>query len=1081
MLTNSRIVFTIAHIAICLPILSFAAAPPLRDEVNLAGTWTGGTVPRYTSGNGFTGTRTYERTVMVPSGWTGKKIFLELEAVAWGDVTSINGTQVGSSTGGWLPHSYDITARVTPGQNATITVVANGNKPSGSWPTGYPNYDFSGQFYDAYLRAYGTVAIRDVDIVTSVTNKTITAKYSVQNFGTTGKTITVNADAVPSTGGASAVSLASASTTIAAGATSTIQATASWPNPNLWWPTDPKLYLLCSAVKESGTTLDSQTVRFGFREVTIAGRHIKLNGVRLNQRGTSYEMGRSTLSSPTAMATYIAQAQATNSNSARFHAKPQANALLDVCDEMGYCVESEAPLWQAAGECVASNTKNIWFPAFVKNQRNHASIITWSAENECYGLGDADAVFMVNNIHTCDGNNRPVWHEDVQYNDLPTATKHYPEGYLNAGSPGLVYSTNWIDQTKPVNSGEWCTSYDVNGAVNKYWHGTWARGMRYNDVSVIHGYTEDWAYTTASSAEKTNLTNSHNPVALFDKDYDGLGVGPIQSNSYPSIAAGSTANRTLVLYNDEFADQIITVNVAIKSGSTTYATVTKSYQVVLGNHVEFSCSFQVPYVGGSNMDMVLTTSKGGAVKFTEDRYFTVTGVSSGTSSSTITLGGGGIDPTIPYMQISPAGVAVNGATGTDAAPQTIAVTNAGGGTLGTVTAHVTCGPGATGWVTATPGGFANARSIALQFTTSAISGGNFTAQLIVKSAGALPDSIICPINLNQTGPDLTPPTIVRASGTGSSVVIAFSEEIESLAATNKANYSINNGVTINSVTFGADAASVTLNTSPLTNGTTYTVTVNNIKDRSANANTIAANTTVSFTAARTITKIRFYPRAGMAARMAGCRFEGTQGNATTGTYSPIYSISGTPADGQWTEVTNLQNTNLGFSAARFYSPSGFGNVAEVEFYSGDVKLTGTAFGTSGSYAGSGNTFAKVFDGDVATFFDCDVAEAFAGLVFNFGATVSPRGIAAGASSSNRLSIVLGRSMMSIPLSSREPVTVSIFNLHGGLVSSVPVSAGKNGTLMAQLDGARIALAKGHYIMQVKAGNIAAAKRFGILR
>jgi hypothetical protein len=649
----TRLMQKIAGIALCAPMLLLAAAPPMRDEVNLAGAWTGGTVPRYTSGNGFTGTRTYERTVIVPSNWTGKKIFLELEAVAWGDVTSVNGTQVGSSTGGWLPHSYDITARVTPGQNATITVVADGDKPSGSWPTGFPNYDFSGQFYDAYLRAYGTVAIRDVDIVTSVTNKTITAKYSVQNFGTTSKTITVNADAVPSTGGASAVSLASTSTTIAAGATSTITATTSWTTPNLWWPTDPKLYLLCSKVKEAGTTLDSQTVRFGFREVTIAGRHIKLNGVRLNQRGNSYEMGRSTLSSASAMANYITQVQATNSNSVRFHAKPQANALLDVCDEMGLCVESEAPLWQAEDECVASNTKNIWFPAYVKSLRNHASIITWSAENECYGLGDADAVFMVNNIHTYDGNNRPVWHEDVQYNDLPTATKHYPEGYLNAGSPSLVYSTDWIDETKPVNSGEWCTSYDVNGTVNKFWHGTWARGMRYNDVSVIHGYTEDWAYTSTNSAERTNLVNSHNPVALFDKAYDGLGIGPIQSNSYPSIAAGSTANRTLVLYNDEFSDQIVSATVEAKSGSATYATATKSYQVVLGEHVEIPCSFQVPYVGGSTMTVVLTTRKGGAIKFTENRVFNVTGASTGTSGSTVTLGGSGIVPTVPYMRISP--------------------------------------------------------------------------------------------------------------------------------------------------------------------------------------------------------------------------------------------------------------------------------------------------------------------------------------------------------------------------------------------------------------------------------------------
>lgn len=44
------------------------------------------------------------------------------------------------------------------------------------------------------------------------------------------------------------------------------------------------------------------------------------------------------------------------------------------------------------------------------------------------------------------------------------------------------------------------------------------------------------------------------------------------------------------------------------------------------------------------------------------------------------------------------------------------------------------------------------------------------------------------------------------------------------------------------------------------------------------------------------------------------------------------------------------------------------------------KLAGTPFGTAGSYAGSGNTFAKAFDGDLNTFFDSQVASgAVAGL------------------------------------------------------------------------------------------------------
>jgi hypothetical protein len=44
-------------------------------------------------------------------------------------------------------------------------------------------------------------------------------------------------------------------------------------------------------------------------------------------------------------------------------------------------------------------------------------------------------------------------------------------------------------------------------------------------------------------------------------------------------------------------------------------------------------------------------------------------------------------------------------------------------------------------------------------------------------------------------------------------------------------------------------------------------------------------------------------------------------------------------------------------------------VAEIEFYRSGVKLTGTGFGTSGSWSDSGNTFEKALDGDMNTFFD----------------------------------------------------------------------------------------------------------------
>ena len=59
-----------------------------------------------------------------------------------------------------------------------------------------------------------------------------------------------------------------------------------------------------------------------------------------------------------------------------------------------------------------------------------------------------------------------------------------------------------------------------------------------------------------------------------------------------------------------------------------------------------------------------------------------------------------------------------------------------------------------------------------------------------------------------------------------------------------------------------------------------------------------------------------------------------------------------------------------FRYLKYESPAGgWGNVAEVEFYSGDKKIQGQPFGTTGSRDHLGNDFSKAVDGNVETFFD----------------------------------------------------------------------------------------------------------------
>ena len=116
-----------------------------------------------------------------------------------------------------------------------------------------------------------------------------------------------------------------------------------------------------------------------------------------------------------------------------------------------------------------------------------------------------------------------------------------------------------------------------------------------------------------------------------------------------------------------------------------------------------------------------------------------------------------------------------------------------------------------------------------------------------------------------------------------------------------------------------------------------------------------------------LTRIRFFPRKGFAQRMLKGRFTGSNAGKTTD-FETIAEIKAPPPEGRWTEIQLSKPVR--FRYLKFESPlGGWGNVAELEFYSGDRKIQGEPFGTAGSKDQRGNDFSKALDGNVETFFD----------------------------------------------------------------------------------------------------------------
>src|SRR6266480_910358 len=96
------------------------------------------------------------------------------------------------------------------------------------------------------------------------------------------------------------------------------------------------------------------------------------------------------------------------------------------------------------------------------------------------------------------------------------------------------------------------------------------------------------------------------------------------------------------------------------------------------------------------------------------------------------------------------------------------------------------------------------------------------------------------------GADTKPPVLVEAltAGNPNGVLVVFNEVVSPATATNKNFYTIDNGIVVNSVSPGLNNNSVVVNTTAITPGRAYTLTVTGVQDTAGN--TIAANTTAQF-------------------------------------------------------------------------------------------------------------------------------------------------------------------------------------------------------------------------------------------
>ena len=263
-------------------------------------------------------------------------------------------------------------------------------QPCGSWV----GWFLRGIWQSVYLEAEPAHAIADAFVQPSVRQGKLVVEVTLHPT-THPAACTVQARVMD--GDALALDLGAQPAALAPDGPATVRFERPWPDARRWCPEDPHLYHLEVELQRAGQVVHGRRVRFGFREFWIEDNGFCLNGRPIRLFGDSWHYMGAAQQNPAYARTWFEMAQATGINAIRTHAMPYPPCYFDVADEMGMLIIDESALYGSHGT-LGFHEPEFW-PAcrdhvrrMVRRDRNHPSIIFWSACNETVWKGGA-AIF----------------------------------------------------------------------------------------------------------------------------------------------------------------------------------------------------------------------------------------------------------------------------------------------------------------------------------------------------------------------------------------------------------------------------------------------------------------------------------------------------------------------------------------------------------------------------------------------------------------------------------------------------------------------------------------------------------------
>ena len=382
--------------------------PQAWEPVELPHDWSikadfGATYPAGNAGGALPGgIGWYSKEFKLPTIDQGKCIQLHFGGIYRYAEIWINGVYLGKKPNGYLSFTLDLTPYLKFGNqyNRIAVRVDNSKQPNSRW------YSGSGIYRDVYLVKTNPIYLDDQETfittpeargelgqlkVLSKLNKVSRStgvaggkKYQITVWDPTGNLL-LKKTGVEKDGN--------------------IDELLRVDKPKLWSTNAPNLYRVQLALLTKNNTIEDQIEkRIGFRTIRFdAKTGFYLNGEALKILGVCMHHDLGALGAAfnkSAAKRQLVMMKEMGANAIRTAHNPPAEELLDLCDEMGILVYNEAfDMWKKRKN---KFDYHIDFPtehlkdleAFVRRDRNHASVILWSIGNEIREQFDSTGIAL---------------------------------------------------------------------------------------------------------------------------------------------------------------------------------------------------------------------------------------------------------------------------------------------------------------------------------------------------------------------------------------------------------------------------------------------------------------------------------------------------------------------------------------------------------------------------------------------------------------------------------------------------------------------------------------------------------------